>query len=88
MIFPILTLAFVGAAEAIVYQKRYAATHGKPLDIAVWTQGVCTLRVAFVGAVSQAAGEMPLAVAVLAYGIPAAAVTWLVRAREITKEKR
>jgi uncharacterized protein (DUF983 family) len=85
----LVLLAAVAVLEAVVYQNRYRATHGTPVAAGLWTFAVCVLRVAFVamGVSAAMSGEHWLGV-VLAYAVPAAIVTGLVRAREIKGAKR
>jgi len=80
-----LLLAIVGTAEAVVYQARYRATHGTPIEAAGWTFAVCVLRVAFVSLGVSAALANQWAVAVLAYAVPAAVVTSAVRLVELVQ---
>lgn len=72
-----LLLGIVGMAEAVVYQGRYRATHGSPLAAGAWTLAVCL-------GVSAALKDQ-WAAALVAYAVPAAAVTAWVRACEIER---
>lgn len=80
-----LLLGVVGMAEAVVYQGRYRATHGSPLAAGAWTLAVCLLRVGFVCLGVSAAMKDQWAAALVAYAVPAAAVTAWVRACEIER---
>lgn len=81
----LLLLAVIGAAEAVVYQGRYRATHGSPFAAGAWTLLVCLLRVAWVAlSVSAVLAEQWIAAA--CYAVPAAIVTGLVRARELATQ--
>lgn len=78
----LLSLAIVGSVEAVVYQGRYRATHGTPLAAGLWTLAVCALRVLFIVFGVSAMLKGDAIAAMLAYALPAACVTGIVRAGE------